>query len=58
MEAAVLQRSTTDRRQLYGDPHDELQRPLKGKEKSSQQANIKAVQLALEIAEKKKRQTF
>ena len=50
-DRVVLWGSIADGKLLNGAAHDKLQRPLKEKGGSSQFAEVKAVQLALDVAE-------
>lgn len=55
MDFAVLEEITQDAKLLCGVSHNELQKQLREKGESSQIAEVKSIQLALDIAE---RETF
>jgi len=51
MDCVILWGSIADGKLLCGSPHDKLQKPAEGKGESSQFTEVKAVQLALDVAE-------
>ena len=54
MDCVILWGSIADGKLLCGSPHDKLQKPAEGKGESSQFTEVKAVQLALDVAERER----